>query len=327
MQVEHVQVSLFPCVDVDSGIRTGCLVRASVRTFERSAFRSVLLLEKVQAAVGDYALAGLVDEPAQHVEVVAGLCEDDGRGLLGTAPVAADVGVCHVGILDGLHVLDAHDISYCTAAQHLTHGDEVRSVAQHMAYCHYPAKLLCLGEDCTALLFCLCARLFEQNVVSEFQSLHAGLEVTVVRSGDHHCVRQLPARGEYLAEVAEPHLGCHSMLVGQELEPVIENVGDTHDLHGFGEQICIFRISLTATAGADDDDADGFVDISSQRPDGKVDAVEVVPGILGELHESLGGRSLSAQGCSCGNEACRSQKVPAFHGDYAIRAPTRPRIA
>lgn len=91
VEVEYAKMGLAPAIDVDCGIRAGGLVRAAVGAMGRSAFRGVLGLEEMQACVCNYTLAGLVQHPAQDVEVVAGLGEDDGGGLLGIAPVAAHV--------------------------------------------------------------------------------------------------------------------------------------------------------------------------------------------------------------------------------------------
>ena len=78
-------------IDVDCRIRAGALVRASVCTSERSAFRSVLLLEEVERSVCSDGEARLVNDPSDDVEVVAGLGKDDRCGGLLASPVASYV--------------------------------------------------------------------------------------------------------------------------------------------------------------------------------------------------------------------------------------------
>ena len=137
-----------------------------------------------------------------------------------------------------------------------------------MAHAHYPAVFLGLPENVLALLLRLGHRLFQKHVVPQFQGLHAGLVMAVVRGADSHRVGEFLSRGKNLAEVSETHFRGHTVLVRQSFGPVVQDVGDPHYLHCLGVSFGIGGIYVPAVSRADYYDAYLPGDIRFQPPYG-----------------------------------------------------------
>lgn len=117
VQVEHPQVPFLPCINIYGIVRAGICMGAGLCAIGRSSLRGVLFLEIVETPVGADRLAWFAYEPAQDVQIVAGLCEDNRGAGCGIPPDATDIGMGHMRILYGLHVLHTHDVPDCTAAK------------------------------------------------------------------------------------------------------------------------------------------------------------------------------------------------------------------
>ena len=119
--------------------------------------------------------------------------------------------------LDGLEMLDAHDVTDEAAADNLPEGDEIGSIAENVAYCNYPVLFAALGKNVAAFLLGLGDGLFEQNVVALGEGQHTGFVVKVVRKRDDHCISQF-RRGHNLVVVAEPVLLGNIVGIGHFLQ-------------------------------------------------------------------------------------------------------------
>ena len=271
LQVEDSQMLFALYVYVYCGIWTAALVRTAVGAAQRSALRGIFRPEPAQRAVGDYALARLAHEPAQYVEVVTALGEDDRGGLPGIAPVATHIGVGHVTALYRLHVLYAYHLAYHTLVHCLIHSPEVRAVAEHVADGHYAAVPARLGGDVGALLLALGHRLLEEHVISHFKRLHARLVMGVVRSGYDHRVCEL-RNTEDLAPVSETALLRDAELVAHCILAALAYVGHAYDLHALREHRGISGIGSAPVAGSYDHHGDGTaLDSGPESLDRKVE--------------------------------------------------------
>ncbi len=178
-----------------------------------------------------------------------------------------------MGVLDGLHMLHADQLSDGAAAHDFAHSDEVGGVAQHVAHRHDAAVLVGLCEYGLAFLFRLCHRLFQQYVIAHREGLHTGLVVYVVGGRDDHRVGEL-GHLEHLAPVAETVLCVHSVLVRHLAASVLQDVGHADHLDGVGPGLGVAGIDVAAAAGADDHDADLSVHHRLERADGQGQVVE-----------------------------------------------------
>ena len=198
---------------------------------------------------------------------MTGLGQDDGRGLILPAPVSADVGMGHVGVLDGLHVLDVDHVADDTAPYHFAQRHEIRGIPQDMADRHDPSGFLGHFPDGLALLGRRRDGLFQQHVVAECERLHARLIMPVVRRGDDDGVGQFLSACKYFPEVPETHLLRYIVLVAQVIGPMLQDVRNADDFHSLRELPGIAGIGPSAVAAADDDDADGAADLGIEGPD------------------------------------------------------------
>ena len=178
--VEYPEMGMFAHVDVDGRIGTLRLVRTAVRAAFGRAFGFVGFGEVHQTAVGRDRLAGRSHQPADDIEVVARLGQNDRSRLFGVVPVAAHVRVRHVCVLDRLEMLNADQPADLTRIDRLLECDEVGGVAQHVA--NADDRLLFQRQiaDGRALLLGGGDRFFEQEVIPHLQSLHGGGIVQVV---------------------------------------------------------------------------------------------------------------------------------------------------
>ena len=143
-----------------------------------------------------------------------------------------------------------------------------------MADADDPAGLQGLVANGLALFFSLGDRLFQQDVISQVQGLHAGLVVAVVRGGDNHDVGEFLPAGEDFPEMAETHLGGHAMGIAEAVFPMVQNVRNADDFHGLREHLGIARIDVAPVAAADDDDRDWAGRLRLKGTDLKVQALQ-----------------------------------------------------
>lgn len=243
-------------VDLQGGERAGGLDRASVGAAGGRAGRGVLGPEVGQRAEGRDAAAGPADRPAQDVEIVAGLGEDHGIGLARVAPVAADEGVGHVDVLDGLHVLDARDAAEAARVDDLLELAEVGRVAEDVADGDDAAPRDGAVEDGPALVPALGDDFFEEEVVVEAEASHGRAVMQVVRCRDDQGVGEL---GD-LEGVFPGHplaLGRDAVEIAEVRAAVGDGLGDADDLELIGELAGVGGIDVAAVAGAEDDGRDG----------------------------------------------------------------------
>ena len=259
VKVENAGV-LFPfAIDGDGVVGAGVPVGAAVRTVGGSAFGGIFFLEIVQVTIGDDALAGLVDNPTQDVQVVAGLGQNNGRGVFGAMPVAAYIGVGHMSVLDALHMLDADNVADDTALGGFTEGDEVRGVAKYVAYGYDAAFFLGQIADGLAFFFGGSHRFFQEEVVTHVEGHHSGLVVQVVRRRNNDGIGEFFLGGEHIAEVGKAHFGGDAVFVAHIVSAFLLHIGHTHDFHSLREFLGVAGIDGTPVAASDDNDGNRMV--------------------------------------------------------------------
>ena len=140
--------------------------------------------------------------------------------------------------LDRLHVLYADELAYHTGMDCLIKGPEIRAVAENVADSDYTAVLVCLVPDVLALLFALGNRLFEQDVVTHLQCLHARPVMQVVRSGYKHGVSKF-WNLEHFAPVAETVFFVYAELVAHGVLATFPDIRNAHNLQALRISLCI----------------------------------------------------------------------------------------
>ena len=155
-----------------------------------------------------------------------------------------------MGILYGLEVLYADELPDFARVDNLFQGNEVRGIAQHVAYPHdgllFQGQVAYVG----ALFFGGGNRFFEQDVVAHFESLHARLVVQVVGQAEHDGIGHLGA-GEGLFPIGEPVLLRHVVVFAHVLQPQPVDVGHAHDFHAVGVAFGIAGVDVSAVAGTE----------------------------------------------------------------------------
>lgn len=174
------------------------------------AGRLMFTTEVPERAEAGHTATATLDDKVDEIEIVAAFRQEHESGLIGTAPITADEGMCHVPPADGFEVADVDDFADGTVVKEGAQEAGVGGIPENMADAEDNAGAAHCGDNRAAFVFRRGHGFFEENVVTTFDGGEGRADVILVLSADEHGVGAA-GNTKCLTPVAEHAVGGDAM--------------------------------------------------------------------------------------------------------------------